>query len=153
MGFGGFYLVTPNKAVSQTITSYDEAKIVNPSEVYETPDSERVTAAYASYLLTQKAEKLVGTYGGACVSFARNFTGATPDVVGGMARNVPTNTTTPDIGEIIKTDESPAGHLGVVIAIDGDTLTVVDSNYHWDNIIHIRIINLNDPKILGYIKL
>lgn len=118
-----------------------------------TPDSKTVSRAYASYLLTKKAEKLVGKYGGACVTFARNFTGATPDVVSGMARNVETNTTTPEVGEIVKTNESSAGHLEVIIGIDGDNLTIVDSNYGWDNLIRIRIINAQDPKILGYIKL
>lgn len=145
--------MTPNKSVSQTITTYDEATIVNPSVVYSEPTAAEVSQAYNSYLLTQRAEKLVGKHGGQCVTFARDFLDATPADVGGVAREVKTNTTTPEVGEIVKTDESKAGHLAVIIAQDGDTLTLVDSNYDLDQIIHIRTININDPKILGYIKL
>ena len=154
LGFGGsLLLVFPNKVISQTITTYEEAKIVNPTNVYESPSPARLAEIKKSLELTTKAKRLVGKYGGSCVTFARNFSGATPDVVGGMAIKVRTNTTTPEVGEIIKTNESPYGHLGIIIAIDDDTLTVVDSNYGWDGIIHIRTINIQNPIILGYINL
>lgn len=141
----------PNKVVSQTIQSYDDAKITNPSIVYSSPDPQTVERAYQSYLLTEKAKKLVGKYGGPCVTFARVFTQATPDVVGGMARAVKTNTTTPEIGAIIKTNESSYGHLAVVIGIDEETVTVVEANYHWNGIIDIREIGVDDPRIMGYL--
>lgn len=146
--------MTPEAALSQTITTYEQAAVTNPTEVYSQPDPGEVSRAYESFILTKKAEKLVGTYGGACVSFARVFTGAAQDVVGGMARNVATNTTTPDVGEIVKTDESSAGHLEVIIAIDqSGNWTVVDSNYHLDGIVHIRSVRADSPKILGFINI
>ncbi|MGH7249410.1 MAG: CHAP domain-containing protein [Minisyncoccia bacterium] len=146
-------MVFPNKVVSQTISTYDEAKITNPSTVYSQPEPDEVSRAYESWLLTQQAEKLKGRYGGPCVTFARNFTKATPADVSGMAKNVPTNTTTPEVGEIVKTNESHFGHLAVVIEMDEDSLTVVESNYHWNGVIGIRQISLTDPNIIGYIKI
>jgi hypothetical protein len=151
LGFGGLCLVLPNRVVSQTIQTYDEVKIVNPTAVLSTPNPQVVATAYESYKLTVAADKLQGKYGGQCVTFAREFTGATPDVVGGLARNVQTSTTTPEIGAIVKTDESRFGHLAVVIGMDGDTLTVVESNYHWNERIDIRELPATDPKIVGYI--
>lgn len=153
MGFGGLCLVFPNRAISQTIQTYDEARITNPTEVLSSPGPGAVAAAYESFILTKKAQKEVGRYGGACVTFARIFTGAAPDVVGGMARNVQVSTTTPEIGEIVKTNESRFGHLAVVIGIDDDNLTVVESNYRWDGIIDIRALPATDPKIVGYLKI
>ncbi len=143
---------SPIRVISQTIQSYDDAKITNPSAVYSQPDPNEVSRAYESWILTQKATKLKGKYGGACVTFARNFTKATPDIVGGMAKNVATNTTTPEIGAIVKTSESRWGHLAVIIAINDQTLTVVDSNYELDGIIHIRQISVTAPYIKGYLS-
>lgn len=143
----------PRTVLSQTIQTYDEAAIINPSEVYSTPSAEELQHIQKSLELSQKARKLVNRFGGQCVTFARNFTGATPSDISGMAKNITTNTTTPAIGEIIKTDESIFGHVGVIIGIDGDILTIVDSNYNWDQRIQIRTINLQNPHIMGYIKL
>lgn len=154
LGFGVSLLtVFPTKAISQTIQSYDEAKITNPSAVYSQPDPNEVAKAYESWLLSQKAKKLVGKYGGACVTFARNFTQSSSDVVSGMAKNVTTNTTTPEIGAIVKTNESRFGHLAVVIGFDDNSAVVVESNYHWNGVIGIREIQLDDPKIVGYLIL
>jgi len=148
LGFGVLCAVFPNKAISQTI--YDENLRPKTLIFLEPPSQDEVGRLYKEWQLTQKAEKLKGKYGGQCVTFARNFTGASPEDVSGMARNVKTNTTTPELGAIVKTDESKAGHLQVIIGIDGENLTVVDSNYGWDGIIRIRIINAYDSKILGY---
>jgi hypothetical protein len=147
LGFGALIAVFPKTALSETI--YDEE--IRPEPIFFIqPDPNEVSRAYQSWLLTQKAEKLKGKYGGPCVTFARNFTGATTDDVSGMAKNVQTNSDTPEIGAIIKTKDSYAGHLEVIIGIDGENLTIVDSNWGWDNIIRIRNINIHDPKIVGY---
>ncbi len=143
--------VIPKKVISQTI--YDPSIQGQSISYLGEPNSEEVSEAYQSWLLNQRAKKLVGTIGGQCVIFVRNFTGATPEDVGGMARTVAINSQIPGIGFIIKTDESNAGHLGVIIGINGDELTVVDSNYGWDGIIRIRKINIQDSKILGYKRL
>ena len=153
LGIGTLCVGIPNKVVSQTIQGYDEAKITNPSAVYSQPDPNEVARAYQSWLLQQKAKKLVGKYGGACVTFARNFTESSTDTVSGMAKNVATNTTTPEIGAIVKTNESRFGHLAVVIGLTDDTATVVEANYHWNGVIGIREIPLDDPKIVGYLTI
>ncbi len=146
-------MVFPKAVVSQTIQTYDEAKITNPSIVYSQPDPNEVARAYNSWLLTEKAKQLKGKYGGACVTFARNFTKATVKDVSGMAKNVPTNSTTPEVGEIVKTNESIYGHLAVIISVDEDSFTVVESNWHWNGIIGMRVIDNDDPRIVGYIML
>lgn len=149
MGLGGSSLLAfPEKAMSQE-KPYEAQQI----QFLETPSPSDVSQLYEEWQLTQRAKKLVGTYGGPCVTFARNFTQASPDVVSGMAKNVQTNTTTPEIGAIVKTNESRFGHLAVVISDDGDTETVVESNYHWNGIIDIREIPVDDPRILGYITI
>ena len=117
------------------------------------PDPEASQKLYLEWQLTQKANKLVGKYGGQCVTFARNYTKATPEIVVGMAKKVSTNTTTPEIGAIVKTNESKFGHLAVVIAITDETETVVESNYHWNEVISIRQISLTDPRIVGYLTI
>ncbi len=122
------------------------------TEFLPQPDPADTSRLYNEWLVEQKAEKLKGKYGGPCVTFARNFTGADKADVGGMARNVQTNTTTPEVGEIVKTNESKFGHLAVIIDIKEDgSIVVVESNYHWNGIIGIREIHKDSPVIVGYI--
>ncbi len=140
--------VSPKVVLSQT-KPYEAEQ----SQFLGEPDPSDVSQLYAEWQLTQKAKKLVGRYGGQCVTFARNFTQASSTIVSGVAKNVQTNTTTPEIGAIVKTNESRFGHLAVLISMDGNTGTVVDSNYGWNGIIRIREIQLDDPKIVGYVIL
>lgn len=93
--------------------------------------------------LTDKAQKLVGKHGGQCLIFARNFTGIW---IQGYAGNVKAIDVEPEVGGIYKS----RGHVGVVLKDNGETLTIVDSNYKYDERIRIREI----PKtiVLGYIN-
>ena len=151
MGFGALCAALPKGVESQTI--YDPSIQSPPISFLQSPNPSDVSKLYLEWQLAQKANKLVGRYGGQCVTFARNFTQAAPSLVGGMAKNIPTNTNTPIVGAIVKTNESRFGHLGVVIADDDDNLTIVESNYHWNGIIDIREISATDPRIVGYLQL
>jgi hypothetical protein len=145
---GGLLLAFPEKVISQT-KPYEATEIQFLGE----PTPSDVSQLYEEWQLTQRAKKLVGSYGGPCVTFARNFTKASPEDVSGMARNVSTNTTTPEVGEIVKTNESRFGHLAVLISMSGNTGQVVEANYNWNGIIDIREIKFDDPKIVGYLNL
>lgn len=97
--------------------------------------------------LTEKANSLKGKYGGQCVIFAKKFLGVTESW--GLARNVKTNTSTPVIGSVIKTSESWAGHVGIVINATKTTVTIIESNYI-RNTIGIRTLSITDKRIKGY---
>ena len=99
--------------------------------------------------LVYRAEKSVGKKGGQCVQFVRGFLGTSE--VRGLAKNARTNSETPEIGAIIKTKESLAGHIGVVIKIENEALWIVESNVPLGSErIGIRKFKLDDPRILGY---
>ncbi len=145
MGLGIISLIAfPERVVSLT-KPYEEV------EFLQQPDPVEVSKLYQEWLLTKKANQIKGTYGGQCVTFARNFTGMPPELVSGIAKNIPTNSQTPEIGAIIKTNESKYGHLAVIIGIEGENLTLVESNYSWDSHVSVRVINASDKRILGYI--
>lgn len=83
-----------------------------------------------------------------CVSFAKATSGINVGPIG-MAKNHPINSQTPEIGEIVITNESPAGHLAVVTAVDNSTITVSEANYipcKTDT----RTLKKTSPVIRGY---
>lgn len=47
----------------------------------------------------------------------------------GLARNLKGNTATPEVGDIIITDESSAGHLAVIKQIWANTYVIMEGNY------------------------
>ncbi|MCA9388821.1 CHAP domain-containing protein [Candidatus Berkelbacteria bacterium] len=58
---------------------------------------------------------------------------------------------TPQVGSILVTRESGYGHVGYVIAVDGDTVTTSDMNFNGWGIVSTRQINNNSGLIVGYI--
>lgn len=143
MGLGIISLIAfPERVISLT----------KPEEiVFLQPDLEESARLYQQWQLTEKANQLKGKYGGQCVTFARKFAEMPAELVSGTAKYVPTNSQTPELGAIIKTNESKYGHLAVVIGIEGENLTLVESNYAWSGQISVRVINASDKRILGYI--
>jgi hypothetical protein len=63
-----------------------------------------------------------------CVLFAKAKSGRNPGSVG-FARNWPVNSQTPQVGAVILTRESSAGHAGVVTGVDSEWVYVNDANY------------------------
>lgn len=95
-----------------------------------------------------RISRLTGNYGGSCVQFVRRFEPNLPQI--GAAKNLETNTGSPQEGAIIKTKESYLGHLAYVIWIQDDKILIAESNYGWDNRIGMRWLNIDDDKIIGY---
>jgi len=56
------------------------------------------------------------------------------------------------VGAIVKTNESYAGHLAVVLAIKGNVLTIAESNYIPCKE-GVRQLNIDDGRIQGYYEL
>lgn len=63
-----------------------------------------------------------------CVTYARSIGANVPGGYG-YARNIPVSTKTPYVGATIVTYESSAGHVGKVIAIEGNLIHIQDGNY------------------------
>lgn len=85
-----------------------------------------------------------------CVPYARQITGIPQ--IRGLARNVATNSTTPQIGGVVKTKESKSGHVAVITAIEGEYLTLSEANYKRGKITHGRKLSIHSKKIVGYIN-
>lgn len=58
---------------------------------------------------------------------------------------------TPQVGAIIVTSESAAGHVGIVSAVNGDQITITEMNYHGFGVISSRTIPTSYGAIKGYI--
>ena len=58
---------------------------------------------------------------------------------------------TPQVGAIIVTSESSAGHVGIVTAVNGNEITITEMNYHGFGVISSRTIPTSYAVIKGYI--
>lgn len=58
---------------------------------------------------------------------------------------------TPQVGAIIVTSESAAGHVGIVTAVNGNEITITEMNYHGFGVISSRTISTSYSAIKGYI--
>lgn len=100
--------------------------------------------------LTAYSKTLVGKRTGQCVMALRNYFGVPRSEVQGLAKNTKTNTKTPKVGAIIVLKMSYAGHVGIVIKVEGNTVTYFDSNGSWTQTGAIRSIINSDSRIAGY---
>ena len=134
----------PNNALS---TNIHPLAVLTEGVLYKNASGtlERTRIAEEIY----RAERLVGRYGGSCVQFVRWFTGNSQ--IKGTAKNLGTNSKTPQIGGVVKTRESYLGHTAVILYIQDEQIFIVESNYGWDNKIGIRWLNINNPLIEGYL--
>lgn len=82
-----------------------------------------------------------------CVLYARSLTGYGSSV--GNARNWPKNVAYPVVGGVVITNESRAGHVGVITWVNGDTFGIAEANYSRCQK-GTRSLNINNPVILGY---
>lgn len=103
--------------------------------------------------LVKRAEALVGTRGGSCVDFAKDFKGVPRRIrwtKDGLARTIRVDTHTPVVGALILTRESGSGHVGLVLPPTREGYTrILDSNYK-KNTVTIREIPTSSPIIRGY---
>ena len=84
---------------------------------------------------------------GQCIPFARAKSGLQ---VSGAAISVPVNSSTPEEGSIVITNESRAGHAGVVTKVTDSTIEIIERNYipGW---ITKRILPKNFARIKGFV--
>lgn len=129
--------------------------MVNPGVAYKDPIAEKIAyEAYISDYFERRANGFRGQRIGQCITGARLFLGITSSIISGYARNVPTNSTVPKIGAIVKTAESQAGHVAVVIKISGDSIEIFESNGSAGyELAGTRWLKINNPLIVGYLIL
>lgn len=95
-----------------------------------------------------RAEKLIGTKQGQCIVAARNFTGRAD--IRGQASRLPVNSEQPQVGAIVKLNESKSGHVGVVLYIRGEEIYIYESNYNFSEQAGTRWLSINNSAIVGY---
>lgn len=134
---------------SKTIYASNTKKLIfstddQPKLVYSVAVPKPVTKAVV-------APKIKAYNPCSCVSYAKWLSGINVGIIG-MAKNHPINSQTPQIGSLVVfagNSKSPAGHLAVVIAINGNQLTIKESNW-----IHCqqgqRVIPSDEPDIKGF---
>lgn len=114
--------------------------------------------AYIKYLqaqewstqLTEYSKTLVGKKTGWCVIALRERFGVPRNQVQGEAKSTRPNSQTPEVGAVIILKMSSYGHVGIIIKVEGNTITYFDSNGDWTFKGAIRTININDRRIAGY---
>ncbi len=112
-----------------------------PKPVIKRKIKRKVATAYKAY-------KTTGYNACSCVLAARAKSGINVGPIG-FARNHPINNYNPQVGAVIITNESKAGHVGVVIAVQGEAITIWEGNYRPCQI-STRTISQNNPVIRGY---
>lgn len=94
-----------------------------------------------------------GTWGGQCGDYVHKIVDNVPALGNSyeekMAR---ANVSTKDwkVGDVlIQKTRMPYGHVSVVTAVDGDSVTVTESNWNLDERVGTRVIKKGDPSITG----
>ena len=66
----------------------------------------------------------------------------------------PSGTSTPRVDDIIILHLDPYGHTGIVVSVDsGNTLRIAEQNWkEWERPHDSRELSLNDPAIIGWIR-
>jgi len=99
--------------------------------------------------------KVTGTYGGQCGAYINDVYGTSVGDSWESKQSI-SNTTpqqfasSPQVNDVVvfKT-KMPYGHIAAVTAVNGNQITITESNWNNDEKIGIRTINVNDPSITG----
>jgi len=98
----------------------------------------------------QCAKRLDGQQGGQCVAFVQYLLGQSPGF-NGNAGEIDPNSDHPEVGQIVLLSGDKWEHVAVIIAMDDDTLTLMESNWNGKEKITIgRQIDITNPQIRGY---
>jgi len=108
------------------------------------------TAAQKTYYGTINGVRYIERSYGECYTYVESQGYA----IGGhfLAKWIPTNSNTPRVGGLVVTNESWAGHVAIVIAVNGDgTFNIRERNYTpgW---ITERTMSVNNPWIKGFVN-
>jgi hypothetical protein len=97
-----------------------------------------------------------GTVGGQCGDYLHKILDGLPAVGDTVASKKAAMNLTPEqfrtapqVGDVLAFNIGEHGHVAVVTAVNGDQVTINESNYGLDERIGNRTININDPKIVG----
>lgn len=101
--------------------------------------------------LFTRGETLVGQIGGECITFVKEFLNVESKKFYGYAGAIRPNSIDPFIGRAILL-KYKMGHAGVVVDIEEDLLTVLESNFELDGKITMRKISATDSRIRGYFE-
>lgn len=138
----------PESVVAQDYLTYDQLKAYENQK----QEQERIKADKEwSNQLVAYSKTLVGKRTGTCVLAIRHYFGISKSEVQGLAKYTKANTQRPQVGSvIIFKNLSKWGHVGIVIAVDGELVTYFDSNGNLNNRGAIRTIINGDRRISGY---
>lgn len=137
LGFGAVIAVFPNKVVSQTI--YDESLRPQFEQLEATPEA--IAQGEALYEVRYNQNLC------SCVAFVKGITGFSETV--GKAKNWPHNATLPQIGGVVITNESSAGHVAYIKTIVGNIMTLTEANFTPCQKDERKMV-IDDSKILGF---
>ncbi len=132
-------MVFPKQVLSQT--SEDES--IKESKIEYIEVTPEVVAQ--SEVLYQAKKANLGFC--SCVTFVKGITGVQESV--GAARNWKINSTFPQVGGVVVTNESYYGHVAYIVAINGNTMTLVEANYIPCKKSE-RKMAIDDPRIKGF---
>lgn len=97
-------------------------------------------------------EARAGQQGGQCVAFIQSLFNNYEEFAG-RAADIEPNADQPEVGIVVLTNESNAGHAAYIYKIQGDVLILAESNYGFDEKITVgRQLKIDDPVIRGYYK-
>lgn len=146
---GGLYSVKPEVAISDSL-SVQELQAFEESMRQEALQKAEEEKRIFRESLMAKAKTLEGKRGGQCVIFAKSFLGVQGSW--GWARNVKTNSKTPEVGAVMVTNQSKWGHVQIVLTEpdSNNGIWVIDSNYKFDGKIRIRYVLLHKTPVIGY---
>ena len=125
--------------------SYDEGHLYADSVAEQEAYENYQAVARISHLTNKisEAKALVGSHGGSCVVFARNFSRVG---IKGNAWDIQPNQTEPALLSVVVY----TSHVAVVLGYTDTTLFIVESNYAFDEIISTRNVSRLDPTLRGY---
>lgn len=129
-------VLKPRIVFAVAATDEEQPVVASEASLALTPSAEDMQQAYDAWLAEQAAQekkraqvqRTTGYNPCSCVTYARWKSGINVGSIG-FARNHPINSHIPQVGAIMVTSESAAGHVAVVTAVNNTTLTVSEANY------------------------
>jgi len=158
------YLAKVNDKTREAILGVlDYSKMSPKEETTKAPSiDDQLKAMEAGYdigddgLLVKKPPEILtetGAIGGQCGDYLHKIAGNIPamgDTFEEKMRMANMSTANYEVGDVlIQKTNQPYGHVSIVKSVDGDTATVIESNYGLDEKVGERTIKMGDPSIQG----
>lgn len=153
VGLGAFTAVLPITAIAQPHYEYEQQSIKITGEIVENYEAQKLAEGIKSKpkITTggfRAFPRVTGQTLCSCVETAKILANKEFSPIG-YARNLKPNTDTPEVGDIVIIDESPAGHLAVIKTIWADTYVIMEGNY--ERCVYTeREISKQYNKIIGF---